>query len=215
MFYKNHNTMKIDLIVLFLTINFTIFSCQNSSETQSNQDHENSELPEDLSVLFADYIPENFAILKSATGDLNQDGILDVALVLHQLGEDTIVPVGRDYVPRPLLLFLKNENGEYSLVTQNDKAVYCYDCGGIFGDPFYEVTIENGVFTIYHYGGSNWRWTRDLTFKYDKNEQDWFLHREELTSFSVFELDDADTTLNTPKEFGRIRLEEFDAYLDY
>ncbi len=196
------------------TLCFTLFSCKNPSEPISTlgEDIENHD---DLSSLFAKHIPENYAILKSAYGDLNQDGILDVILVLNRIGEDTLVPVGIDYTPRPLMLFLKNADGNYTLARRNDNAVYCYDCGGIFGDPFYEVTIENGAFTIYHYGGSSWRWTRDLTFKYNKNEQDWFLHREELTSFSVFEPDDVDTTINTTKDFGRIRLVEFDAYLDY
>lgn len=199
-----HNLLLILLIV----------SCGQAPEPlQALEEHVETE--EDLSVLFAEYIPENFAILKSATGDLNQDGIIDVALVLHNLGEDTIVPVGRDYVPRPLLLLLKNEKGEYSLVFQNDKVVYCCDCGGIFGDPFYEIDIVDGLFTIYHYGGSNWRWTRDLTFKYDKTSQDWYLHLDQETSFSVFEQDEVESSVKTVQDFGKIRFVEFDAFLDY
>ncbi len=198
--------------ISILLLSSLIVSC-NIDNTPQNP--ENPKHPEDLSEIFSDHIPENFAILKSATGDLNQDGIIDVALVLHNLGEDTIVPVGRDYVPRPLLLFLKNENGEYALAYQNDKVVYCCDCGGIFGDPFYEIDIVDGLFTIYHFGGSNWRWTRDLTFKYDKISRDWYLHLDQETSFSVFELDEVESSVKTAQDFGKIRFSDFDAFVDY
>lgn len=199
-----HNLILIQLLVSCIQVPGPLQAPEEHVETQ-----------EDLSVLFADYIPENFAILKSTQGDLNQDSILDVALVLYQLGEDTIVPIGRDYVPRPLLLFVNNENGEYSLAAQNDRVVYCCNCGGIFGDPFYEIDIVDGLFTIYHYGGSNWRWTRDITFKYETISRDWYLHLNQETSFSVFELEEVESSVKTIQDFGKIRFSDFDAFVDY
>lgn len=206
--------IKTNFVLTLLAISTVVLSC--NTPTVSNQPAaEKIEAQDDFTVLFAQHIPENYAILKSAQGDLNQDGIIDVALVLYQLGEDTIVPIGRDYVPRPLLLFLKNEKGTYSLVAQNDRVVYCCNCGGIFGDPFYEIDIVDGLFTIYHYGGSSWRWTRDITFKYETISRDWYLHLNQETSFSVFELEEVEASVKTVQDFGKIRFSEFDAFVDY
>lgn len=41
-------------------------------------------------------------------------------------------------------------------------------------NPYSGLTIKNGYFSVEHYAGSAWRWTRIPTFKYSKAENDWF-----------------------------------------
>jgi hypothetical protein len=100
------------------------------------------------------FIPAGYVLLDSASGDLNRDSYRDLVLVLKKNREEDSVDV-----PRPLLLLLGSAAG-YSLAGRNDNVVLCYSCGGVFGDPYQGITIKNGYFSIEHYGGSNWRWTR-------------------------------------------------------
>lgn len=118
-------------------------------------------------------IPTNFTILDSTSGDLNKDGIKDLVLILknnyEKFNSDTT---------RPLLLLQGNKIGQYKLIARNDSVVLCMGCGGVFGDPYQGITIKRGFFSIEHFGGSSWRWTRIITFKFDTKSKRFYLHRD-------------------------------------
>ncbi len=72
---------------------------------------------------------------------------------------------------RPLLILIGNSYGNLKKVAHNNNnTVLCHNCGGIFSDPFEGITIKNGYFSVEHYGGSNWRWTEIITYKYLKDK---------------------------------------------
>src|ERR1700748_1748297 len=100
------------------------------------------------------FIPPNFTLLDSASGDINLDGVNDLVLILR----DTVEKMNPD-ANRPLLLLQGNSNGLYKLVGRNDNVVLCKNCGGIHGDPYEGITIKKGYFSIEHMGGTSWRWT--------------------------------------------------------
>ena len=80
------------------------------------------------------------------------------------------------------------------------------------GDPYMDVIIKNGYFSVEHYGGSSWRWTRIITFRYSAQDQYWFLHKDGHESYHASEPQKIKTRTYTSKETGMVRLEDFDIY---
>ncbi len=124
-----------------------------------------------------DFVPEGYVLHKKFEGMLNEDDKKDAILVVTQKEMD-------NSADRPIILLISNETGNYEQVARNDKAVLCAGCGGMLGDPFQQVVIKDGYFTIEHFGGSADRWARYSTFKYDTAKKDWLWHKDatELTS---------------------------------
>lgn len=103
-----------------------------------------------------------------AEGDLNKDGIKDVATIIEQIESE------RDEAPsRALLIAFGTKDNSYSLSIIADKVILKADEGGIWGDPFESLSIERGSVVVSDYGGSNWRWYNKFRFRYQDN--DWYL----------------------------------------
>lgn len=158
------------------------------------------------------FIPEGYSILDTASGDLNSDRLDDLILVLKKNGEDSLSEVTEHPEPRPLLLLIRQTDNNYKLVVRNDSLVYCVDCGGVMGDPFVGVEIKYGTFTIYHYGGSAWRWNNDITFKYLAIEKNWYLVKEYNASFNANEPEKIKKKIRTSKHFGKIPFSKYNIY---
>ncbi|MDO3412501.1 hypothetical protein QWJ34_22240 [Saccharibacillus sp. CPCC 101409] len=105
--------------------------------------------------------------LARTEGDLNKDGIPDLALVIEQDGEDG------EPLPRSLLLAFGDGKGAYRLSEIAERVVLSADEGGVWGDPFRSVAIERGAVVIRHYGGSADRWYNTFRFRYQN--EDWVL----------------------------------------
>lgn len=158
--------------------------------------------------LIVDFIPNTHEIMDSIRGDLNGDAFSDVLLLLRNETESE----SNENLNRPLLILLGTATG-YRLGAISETAVYCFLCGDVMGDPYTGMQIDtSGTFSLNHYGGSNWRWTRNLTFRFDVEAKDWFLLQDVSESFSVFEEDNVQVDLKTSKEFGRLSFSEFDIY---
>jgi hypothetical protein len=125
------------------------------------------------------FIPKNFKLLDSASGDFNQDGNKDVVLILdsNQTGDT-----------RPLLILLGNSNKQFTLFARNDSVVLCKFCGGVCCDPYSHVVIKKEYFSIEQYGGdNNERWTRVITFKFDKIANQFVLHKDATVYEDIFD----------------------------
>ncbi len=145
------------------------------------------------------FIPQGFTILDTTSGDLNKDGNKDMVLILKNAHEDDNTDTSR-----PLLLLAGNKDGQYKLIARNDHVVLCKGCGGIFGDPYEGLSIKNGFFSIEHYGGSNWRWTRIITFRFDKIKNQFILHRDAGDSFHTSNPNKTTEQLYNKQDFGRL-----------
>ena len=144
-------------------------------------------------------IPQDFTILDSASGDLNRDGVRDLVLILknnyEKFNTDTT---------RPLLLLQGNKYGLYKLIARNDSVVLCMGCGGVFGDPYQGISIKNGYFSIEHYGGSGWRWTRIITFKFVAKINQFVLHRDAGFSWHVSDVNKQTEYLFGKDDFNKV-----------
>jgi hypothetical protein len=181
------------MLKLFFTILTSLF-CSLLSSGQANAQSLKS------------YIPQGYSILDSASGYLNNDTYKDVVLILKYKYEN----IGAD-TTRPLLLLAgTKKNNHYSLMAKNDSVVLCKECGGIFGDPFQGITIKRGYFSIEHYGGSSWRWTRIITFKYSIKTKQFLLHRDAGVSYHNTENPIKETKLISNKsDFGKLNFINF------
>lgn len=150
------------------------------------------------------FISADYQVLDSASGDLTGDGIKDLVLILH-LRQETDFPD----TTRPLLLLQGLGKGQYQLMARNDHVVLCAGCGGIFGDPYAGITVKGKFFSIEHYGGSNWRWNRVITFRYDPKTMHFVLHRDAGESFHTSDPDKTEKIVYAPGSFGKTTLEDY------
>lgn len=155
------------------------------------------------------FVFKGYAVLKLSVGDVNLDEKEDCILVLKRIGEDKESTEIDSLRRRPLLILIRDKNNKLVLARRNDNTVLCYECGGVMGDPFVDVEIKDGYFQVFHYGGSAWRWTRDITFKYETKDQEWYLHQDESESFHAAEEQKVERTTSTVKDFGIIKFENF------
>tara|TARA_B110000046_G_scaffold118107_1_gene124925 strand:+ start:665 stop:1585 length:921 start_codon:yes stop_codon:yes gene_type:complete len=162
---------------------------------------------------FIKIVPKNYSILDTVSGDLNRDEFLDYILVLKKNNEENTSNFMDDKQElRPLILLVGNSKNELTKVGQNDTTVLCYDCGGAMGDPYTGITIKNGYFSVEHYGGSSWRWTTIITYKYSKKEKNWFLHKKGGVSFHASTPNNIEEKVKTKKDFGVVKFEDFNIY---
>jgi hypothetical protein len=150
------------------------------------------------------FIPVGYALLDSASGDMNKDGIRDVVLILKKKNEGT-----QNDVERPLLILHGSKGKKYVLAAKNNKVVLCASCGGVFGDPYDKLVIKNNYFSVEHYGGSNWRWTRIMTFKYDLKRKLYMLHRDAGISYHTSDPDKTTETVHSKKDFDKLLFTEY------
>lgn len=211
------------LIILGITAAFVLFSCNtaDSKPEESNpnmnpgpveEKHEEKHEMENFNQVlnWHDFMLPNHVLLDSMSGDLNHDGIDDMILILKRKDEEIRAFEHHEDDLRPLLLLLGNTDGSYVLAARNDNTVLCYSCGGALGDPYTGIAIKNGYFSLEHYGGSSNRWTRIITYKYDKTKGHWFLHKDGAEFMGTHDLDYYEEDIKTTKDFGVVRFENFD-----
>jgi hypothetical protein len=163
-------------IILFLFLFAENVFCQKTTK-----------IPSELTS----FIPAGYEVLEFVKGDINQDKLPDFVVACKSKKEAN----GEDLV-RPLLLILQDANKKFKLAKRTDKIIMCAGCGGMMGDPFSGIEIKNGNFTIMHYGGSSWRWTKDVTFRFDAAQKNWVLSFEKNLTFHSSDLE------KTAREYG-------------
>lgn len=183
---------------------FVDYNMTKADEEQGSVDEwemENNEIEEpQISLSLEDtdaikaLVPQNWSVLQAfgelnlAKGDLNGDGIADIAAVIEEqeAGEE-------EAPPRSLLIAFGAEDGTYSLSVIAANVILKSDEGGVWGEPFDSLSIEDGSVLVRHYGGSNWRWHNEYRFGFQ--DGDWYLIGATQGSYyaAMATEDDADT----------------------
>ena len=213
------NLRRLNIIILSALM---LGACNNSpAVNNSNSTIKKDTLPstplkENKNEL-SGFIPEGYVILDSVRGNLNGDAYLDMLLLLTvEESADSF-----QWAKRPLLILIGDEKGELKLVSQNNKVVYGGDSGGMLGDPYQEISIEKGCFTVFHYGGSRWRWEVETTFCYSDTAKNWYLEKDYHHGYYLYvdedeekKEDDDNVITKTTKDFGVIAFDKYDIYAD-
>lgn len=163
-------------------------------------------------------IPSGYSIINTSSGDLNGDGLTDHILVLERTEKATTT---KDTKPipqkRPLLLFLGQSDGSYTLEVRNDNMIGTVDSEGMFGDPFVGIVIHKEHFSIEHGVAGGQHWKNTIRFKYDHEKENWFLYEDHFVSYKFNESDDPDAEalvvdvdkLKTERDFGVISIYDY------
>lgn len=192
---------QLPLLLMFFIM---VVSCKEKTEESS--------IDKDSPEALLKFIPKNYMLKDTVRGDLNLDGIKDLILVLNKEGEEQTSDVIDNPEKRLMLILLGQKNNTYQKARQSENAIYCFDCGGMLGDPFQTIKIKDGEFAIEHFGGSSWRWARTSTFKYIKDSEDWYLIEDALVNSHSADPENIEAAIKTTKDFGEVKFEDFDIY---
>ena len=129
------------------------------------------------------FTPADWTVIDRTYGDLNNDGLADLAVILEYdkaidetrvYGDNSSAIIKETQKPRILALFFKDKSsGNYYLSTQNNDFILRSEEGGKLGDPLQKIAIKDQQLYLRFQGGSEWRWELGYTFKFEN--KDWFL----------------------------------------
>lgn len=111
-----------------------------------------------------DFILDGWEIKDKIVGSLNDDELEDVVLVIDKLEFN-------DIEKNRLLLLLINNGSGYDLLLTSETALFGKNDGGVWGDLYDYINLEDGNLIISFYGGSNYRWGYTYTFDISRNFQ--------------------------------------------
>lgn len=155
---------------------------------------EDEKLKQEAQEILIQFYPDEELIAQDMIkGDLNEDGITDLAIMGGPDPEDT------RYDEREIYLFIRQMDG--SLQPLTSIATLGPYSGGVYGDPYEGMLISDGRLVVKVYGGSSWRWGFTNIYEYENGEmkEKWELSLAERTVESGYNF----TILN--KEDGSYR----------
>ena len=136
-------------------------------------------LPEQGKTIAA-LVPSNWKVIDSVSGDLNNDNVKDLALVLEfyrpvkenrAYGDNETEIITEVQKPRILAIyFRRSASSAYRMVTQNNNFILRSEEGGEMGDPLRPLKIASNTLLLSFEGGGNWRWKLHYSFKYQDKE---------------------------------------------
>ncbi len=97
-----------------------------------------------------EFVPSGWAIIDSATGDLNKDGIADAAIVLQYKDSVSMKNADGHTVrthPRILAIAFQKSSGGYELLQQSNTFIK-KDDNPDMEDPFVDIAINKGILDI-------------------------------------------------------------------
>lgn len=160
------------------------------------------------------FVDEEHFIITYAAGDFNGDLQTDAILVLGDKKEVDKHRTKQEEVKRPLLILKRNDQGVLEKMHENDKVVYCYMCDSPNGSPLTSILFEGNTFAVQHEAGKSNRWTRIVSFEYDREKEVWLLLKDATSQYNIMNGKGFDSTVKTQDDFGFITFERVDVFED-
>lgn len=111
------------------------------------------------------FLPHGWIVEEQVNGDLNGDGVADVASILTQDKPDFDESGAKTERQRALIVLFGHEKDRFILVGANDRLLQCTTCGGV--KEGVGMDIKKGVLVVSQLSGSR-EYTDDTwRFRYD------------------------------------------------
>ena len=188
--------MKNQLFLLFI-FSLLLSSCppqEDKKPTSTGGEPVSTIPPEETTPIpnpippFEMEFPKGYTLLSQASGDLNKDGIDEKVVVLNN-------GIVSDFGEERTILIFKVDNGAWKMWERSTGAILSSDSGGMMGDPFQSIAVENGAIVINHFGGSSSKW--DLTHRFRYQNDNWELIGATSISSYFTELETFDYNLTS------------------
>jgi hypothetical protein len=214
---------------IFFLASSLLFSCNQTTKQGNDNSTETDKARRDTPAVstshavtnnkplseFGEFIPAGYEILYQSAGKLDLDHLPDKILVLKKNGEDSL-STQETPIKRKSLILLGQADGSFKLKAQNENLVYHYAYDLNFKEALVGIRIQEGQFSVDHYGGFADRWGRTTTFKYNSAENNWFVTEDEHSSFKATDPENTQKEkVYTEKDFGKIVFEKFDIYKEW
>jgi len=105
-------------------------------------------------------------LIAETLGDLDHDGV-DEKVAIYNTDTETELGLARK------ILICKFKNDTWEVWHESTGGILSSEHGGMMGDPFQSLEIENGCIVIDHSGGSRTKWGYTHRYRFQKN--DWYL----------------------------------------
>lgn len=173
--------MRNQLSLLFI-FSLLIFSCKPKGDKNTNSTNgepitkvpPKETNPKPIPPFEMD-IPNGHTLLTQTSGDLDKDEIDEKIIVLNN-------GIISDFGEERTILIFKADNGAWKMWERSTGAILPSKNGGMMGDPFQSIKVENGALVINHFGGSRIKWEYTHRFRF-QNEK-WELIGATSTSYA-------------------------------
>jgi len=108
-------------------------------------------------------IPDGYELISENVGDLDKDKICEKVVVF-----DTSEPT--EYGNVREIQILKYSKGNWVVWKKSRNAILKSKEGGVMGDPYEGILIENGILVISFSGGSSWKWFYKDKYRFQNKE---------------------------------------------
>lgn len=130
--------------------------------------------------LLEDFVPENWKLIATASGDLNKDKVRDGALVVQEMDPKKVVindGIGIDTLdtnPRILIIVFRDSAAGVFRLKDVSRTFILNHFASNMDDPFDGIMISDGILQIgFHFwysAGSWYQTTLEYKFRFQKNE---------------------------------------------
>lgn len=212
--------MKLNLALAGMALTGFLFSCKNEQrhspkktiDIEFSTPHEHLKIEDSLTKNF---IPEDQVPIKWVTGKTT-DGLLHYVVYVSK-DEKVKIYNSEGFVKRTLMI-LEEKNGHLKEILKTQNAVECIHCSSLERDAFVDLLSTDEGFQLVFGMTENQYWTEIKTFIYDGN-QNFDLIRDQYYIFNNEAAAKQFDTLAvsykedlTPKDFGKIKLTNFNIY---
>lgn len=157
--------MRFVLLILSIITLCSLSVAQNKMLTlQINDD-------DAVKNILAKSIGENWELFNYSIGDINNDSIEDLIVIIQSTTDQEAF--------RKILLYVNEKGNQYRLAASNNNIIDCATCGGAgIGDPYRQIIIKYNYFSFEMLYGACEKTAVYITFKYDKKRKWWYLHKD-------------------------------------
>ncbi len=147
---------------LAITLFLSLTNCKKAAKTEevtNSPETEATEITVENTVVKE---TPKLEALAEAIGDLDGDNV-DEKAVVYNTDRSSENGIERE------IHFFKKESDTWKLWKKTNEGILESKMGGVTGEPFRKITIEKGLFNIFHSGGSRSKWETENKYRFQND----------------------------------------------